>query len=137
MLSTNREKNTWRKGAVEHLVSTWNWSKEVIEHLDNQKNWRLEAVLQERKLLMMHLTKSYAYLSNFARKHAKERLINQKDLSILGRKLYSVFDRKPGKIEIFNRGIVDNIKEERRPKLPEGWITRGQFIKEMLERDGV
>ena len=111
-LSTGRETNNWRKESIEHLVSTWNWSNETIKHLDNQKNWRLEQVLQERKLLMMHLTKSYAYLSNFARKNAKERLINQKDLSILGRKLYSVFDRKPGKIEIFNRGIVDSIKEE-------------------------
>ena len=47
----------------------------------------------------------------FARKNAKKRLINQKDLSILGRKLYAVFDRKPGKIEIFNRGIVDDLTE--------------------------
>jgi len=112
MLSKKHEKDNWRKKSIEHLVSTWNWSDEDLEHLDNQKNWRLEQVLQERKLLMMHLTKSYAYLSSFARRHASERLINQKDLSILGRKLYSVFDRKPGKIEIFNRGIVDNIKEE-------------------------
>jgi len=112
MLSKEHEKDNWRKQSIERLVSTWKWSKETLEHLDNQKNWRLEQVLQERKLLMMHLTKSYAYLSGFARRHASERLINQKDLSILGRKLYSVFDRKPGKIEIFNRGIVDNIKEE-------------------------
>jgi len=112
LLSKKHEKDSWRKKSIEHLVFSWNWSDETLEHLDNQKNWRLEQVLQERKLLMMHLTKSYAYLSGFARRHASERLINQKDLSILGRKLYSVFDRKPGKIEIFNRGIVDNIKEE-------------------------
>lgn len=112
MLSKGYEKDNWRKKSIEQLVATWHWSRETLEHLDNQKNWRLEQVLQERKLLMMHLTKSYAYLSGFARRHASERLINQKDLSILGRKLYSVFDRKPGKIEIFNRGIVDNIKED-------------------------
>jgi len=112
MLSNPYEKDNWRRAAIERLVGSWNWSPATITHLDNQKNWRLEQVGDERKLLMMHLTKSYSFLSGFARRHAKKILINQKDLSVLGRKLYSVFDRKPGKVEIFNRGIVENIKED-------------------------
>jgi len=110
-LSHTGDKNSWRRKLIEKLVASWSWAPDNIEHLDNQKNWRLEEVSTERKMLLRNLTKSYTYLSNFARKNAKKSLINQKDLSILGRKLYSVFERKSGKIEIFNRGIVDNIRE--------------------------
>ena len=111
-LSNTYEKDNWRKILIKELVTKWKWSAATIQHLDDKKSWRLEQVSGERKLLMMHLTKSYGFLSAFARKHAKDHLIDQKDLSVLGRKLYSVFERKPGKVEIFNRGIVDSIREE-------------------------
>jgi len=110
-LSSTLEKNNWRKRSVKALVNRWDWSSKKINYLDNKRSWLLEDVIDERKLLIMHLTQSYSFLSKFARKNAKERLINQKDLSILGRKLYSAFDRKPGKIEIFNRGNTDKITE--------------------------
>lgn len=110
-LSNPREQDNWRKKRISQLVKSWGWDDEQIKHLDQKNKWVLEDVMAERKLLVLHLTESYSFLSGFARKYAKKRLINQKDLSILGRKLYAVFDRKPGKIEIFNRGIVDDLTE--------------------------
>lgn len=110
-LSNPREADNWRKKRIQSLVDSWGWSNEQILHLDQKSRWTLEDVVEERKLLVMNLTGSYSFLSSFARENAKKRLINQKDLSILGRKLYAVFDRKPGKIEIFNRGIVDDLTE--------------------------
>jgi len=110
-LSNPREQENWRKKNIEALIASWGWSGDDVSHLDNQKKWTLEDVIKERKRLVLNLTESYSFLSSFARKYAKKRLIKQKDLSILGRKLYAVFDRKPGKIEIFNRGIVDDLTE--------------------------
>ncbi|MDH5256653.1 MAG: class I adenylate cyclase [Gammaproteobacteria bacterium] len=110
-MSNPRETDNWRKKTIQALIKSWGWKKEEIVHLDEKNKWTLEDVVAERKLLVMNLTESYSFLSKFARKHATKRLINQKDLSILGRKLYAVFDRKPGKIEIFNRGIVDDLTE--------------------------
>jgi len=110
-MSNPREPGNWRKKYIKTLLESWGWSEVQILHLDERNKWTLEDVIIERKLLVISLTGSYSFLSSFARKNAKKRLINQKDLSILGRKLYAVFDRKPGKIEIFNRGIVDDITE--------------------------
>ncbi len=110
-LSDTRQVENWRKKQIKALVTSWGWTDAQISHLDQQNQWKMEDVIAERKLLVLNLTESYSFLSGFARKYAKKRLINQKDLSILGRKLYAVFDRKPGKIEIFNRGIVDNLTE--------------------------
>jgi len=112
-LSNKNEADNWRKKIIEEIVvNNWAWSPEKIERLDNQKNWIMEDVVGERKLLVSHLTNSYSFLSKFARKHASKRLIKPKDLTILGRKLYSAFDRKPGKVEMFNRGIADNMTEK-------------------------
>jgi len=111
-LSNKNEPENWRKKCVGTLVDTWKWESPQIAHLDNKKNWKLEDVAQERNLLVMYLTKSYGVISRFGKENATRQLIKQKDLSTLGRKLYSVFDRKAGKIEVFNRGIVDSLAEE-------------------------
>jgi len=110
-MTNPREPDNWRKKYIKALLTSWGWDKAKISHLDEKNKWTLEDVITERKLLVLSLTESYSFVSRFARKNAKKRLINQKDLTILGRKLYAVFDRKPGKIEIFNRGIVDDLTE--------------------------
>ncbi len=107
------EAKSWRNKYIEDLVfNQWCWKVEKTERLDDSKNWSIEDIIGERKLLVGHLTNSYKTLSDFARKHASRRLIKPKDLTILGRKLYAAFDRKAGKVEIFNRGIADNIAEK-------------------------
>ena len=112
-LSNEGLPDNWRKNIIEQLVKVdWGWSQEKLKRLDNQKNWLMEDVVAERKLLVSHLTNSYAFVSKFARKYASKRLIKPKDLTILGRKLYSAFDRKPGKVEIFNRGIAEHMAEK-------------------------
>jgi len=111
-LSEKQRAENWRTKSVKKLVDSWQWLPEIIAYLDEKNDWKLEDVAKERSALMMYLTKSYAALSSFAKKNARKRLIKQHDLSVLGRKLYSVFERKPGKIEIFNRGIVDSLAED-------------------------
>jgi len=125
-LSSKTEPVNWRKKCVSSLVDSWQWQAEQVAHLDNKKNWRLEDVVQERSLLVMYLTKSYGVISKFGKANAKKQLIKQRDLSTLGRKLYSVFDRKVGKIEVFNRGIVDSLAEESVTLI----LLRGQDKKE-------
>lgn len=110
-LSDAKQSENWRTEYIKNLVNSWQWHPDLIAYLDQQNNWKLEDVARERSSLMMYLTKSYAALSAFAKKNARKRLIKQQDLSVLGRKLYSVFERKPGKIEVFNRGIVDSLAE--------------------------
>ena len=79
--------------------------------LDARSKWKINRVLRERKILVSELTHCYRVLSNFAREHAGLMLINQKDITVLGRKLYAAFERKVGKVEIINRGISDDLWE--------------------------
>jgi adenylate cyclase, class 1 len=102
---------TWRRELMQSLANEWGWGGVYLEMLDARSTWKINRVLRERKILVNELTHCYRILSNFARDHAGLMLINQKDITVLGRKLYAAFERKAGKVEIINRGISDNLWE--------------------------
>ncbi|HEB63374.1 MAG TPA: class I adenylate cyclase [Gammaproteobacteria bacterium] len=101
----------WRYQLLHNLVTTWGWTQQEIKVLDERNSWKIVKVQKEREILVGELTRSYQFLSEFARKHAKEANISQQDMTILGRKLYAAFERKAGKVEIINRGIAPNLWE--------------------------
>jgi adenylate cyclase class 1 len=101
----------WRLERMQELAELWNWSEGQIEMLDDRRSWNIHQVLKERRILVDEITHSYMALSKFARTNARLARIEQKDLNILGRKLYAAFERKAGKIETINRGISANIVE--------------------------
>jgi len=107
----SRMNQNWRWRRMLELAEAWHWSEGHIEMLDNRKSWNVHQVLKERRVLVDEITHSYMALSKFARTHSELARIEQKDLNILGRKLYAAFERKAGKIETINRGISANIVE--------------------------
>jgi adenylate cyclase class 1 len=105
--------DNWRYDVLSELVARWGWNKESIETLDDRGDWKIHKVLHERKILVDELTHSYLFLSKFARENTSLSRINQKDLNVLGRKLYAAFERKAGKIEMVNRGVSANVVERK------------------------
>ncbi|WP_455366148.1 class I adenylate cyclase [Kaarinaea lacus] len=108
-----RSKDDWQRNCLKELTASWNWSPQFIEELDKRDEWKIHRVLQERKVLVEDLTQSYMFLSKFARNNAGLSRISQRDLNALGRKLYAAFEKKPGKIELVNRGVSANIVERK------------------------
>lgn len=101
----------WRRSRTKELVALWEWGESKVQMLDNRHNWDVHKVIEERGILVDEITHSYMALSKFARDTAALARIEQKDLNILGRKLYAAFERKAGKIETINHGISSNIVE--------------------------
>lgn len=102
---------TWRQELMQELTASWGWDQATLEVLDTRSKWKIQKVLKERGTLVNELTFSYQFLSDFAREYAQLALIKQKDLNVLGRKLYAAFERKAGKVEVINRGISDDLWE--------------------------
>jgi len=105
--------DSWRRTAMRKLVSEWGWSQGKLETLDQRSHWKIKRVLDERRLLVAELTRSYRALSQFAREPNSQVAIRASDLNLLGRKLYVAFERKAGKVEIINPGISRDLSEER------------------------
>ncbi len=106
--------DSWRREAIRELVESWGWGQAKLSELDQRRRWKIKRVLDERRLLVDELTRSYRALSRFGRDNDSQGVaINADDLNLLGRKLYVAFERKAGKIELINPGVSDDLSEER------------------------
>ena len=106
-------KEDWRRECLEEMVETWGWNYATLTLLDAQHTWKVQRVVEERQILFDALIRSYRFLSDFTRQHAGLAMISQQDLTTLGRKLYTAFERKAGKIDIVNRGVYADLHEQK------------------------
>lgn len=111
-LSKTTNSTDLRTTMLRNLVNQWDWDDAHLLMLDSRQTWKIHRVLDERKKLVDELTRSYKLLSGFANQYTKDTNIDQRDMTILGRKLYAAFERKAGKIDIVNPGISPNLIEE-------------------------
>lgn len=111
-LSRNSRYASWQRALVQRLATQWQWSERQLALLDSRSQWKVRQVLGERKQLVSELTYSYRFLSQFARQQQAEVQLNQRDLGVLGRRLYAAFERKAGKIEFINPGIAPDLAED-------------------------
>ncbi len=106
-------KDNWRREKLAEMVDNWGWDHANLLMLDSRASWKIHRVLDERRILIDELMHSYQSLSNFARRFASLALIDQRDMTILGRKLYATFERKSGKIDIINHDISPSLVESK------------------------
>ncbi|RBW51293.1 class I adenylate cyclase [Marinobacter sp. F3R11] len=102
----------WRTRLLRELVAGWGWQEKQVEALDNRERWRADEVSSLRRVVVSELTHSYRLLSRMAREHAEKSAISANDINLLGRKLYAAFQRKAGKVELINPGLVASLEEE-------------------------
>ncbi len=120
------EQKHWRRASIQRLAEGWGWNRDHMARLDARRQWKTQQVISERKSLVNELNLSYRFLTNFARQYKKDILINQQDLSLIGRKLHAAFERKKGKIERINPKIAPDISED--------YITIGYEQDESFQR---
>ena len=106
------KKTNWRIKLITEEVKKWQWQIGKLVLLDSRDEWNVNHVLEERAVLIEEFTRSYQFISDFARQsNIDSNLIKQSDLNVLGRKLYAEFERKAGKIDIIHQGITNDLYE--------------------------
>ncbi len=115
-LSTSQQ--TWKTPVFRQLCADWGWDEGELINLDQHRNWKLDQVMEERNQLVGELSRSYRLLTTLAREHQAADGIDMRELSLLGRKLFSALERRPGKIDLVNPGLSDNLHQK------EIWIRR-------------
>jgi len=123
-LSTHRGVG-WKAELLRRLVASWRWDASLVQRLDRRRNWPIEAVREEHDLLVAELTRSYRLLTAFAQQHAAAGGIDPLEVNLLGRKLYSALEPRPGKIDWISLGGAGHLAEPRlllRPRPGGGWL---------------
>jgi adenylate cyclase class 1 len=100
-----------RRTHLEALTRVWGWSPSHLERLDAREQWRLEQVLEERQLLVAALIRSYRLLSAFARANGDAYTISQRDMTVLGRRLFAAFEQRAGKVQWLGRWAGGSVAE--------------------------
>ncbi|HHH40320.1 MAG TPA: hypothetical protein ENK50_12200, partial [Sedimenticola sp.] len=102
----------WQQALLRRMTRAWGWSDGYLALLDARSHWKIDRVLEERNTLVRELTHSYRLLTDFARDHAHGGHIDPQELSLLGRRLYTALEKRPGKIDSINPGISRGLMEE-------------------------
>ncbi|MET0050111.1 MAG: class I adenylate cyclase [Candidatus Thiodiazotropha sp.] len=134
-LSQGTARLNWRRRIMMQLTRQWGWGQTQLQMLDTRYEWKIDKVISERNALVAVLTRSYRLLTEFARRYAKESHIDPHELNLLGRKLYTALDHRPGKIDHINPGISKNLSEgqlslyhrETRDGTPAWMLYRGRI----------
>ena len=101
----------WRDEDIATLTQEWGWGRKELAALDGRSEWKIDKVLKERNVLVKELSHSYRLLTNFARTQAGSNPVKPGELNLIGRKLYTALERRPGKIDRINPGISQNMLE--------------------------
>lgn len=112
-LSDPARANGWQRRLLQRLADEWGWDERQLALLDSRSQWKVQQVAVERRELVAELNHSYRFLSQFARTQNASSRADQRDLNVLGRRLYAAFERRAGKVEVINPGIAPTS-----PKVP-------------------
>lgn len=107
-----RQKPNWQSELLERLAHEWGWDERQLALLDSRSQWKVRQVAAERRVLVAELNHSYRFLDQFARNLGATARIDQRDLNILGRRLYAAFERRAGKVEFVNPGVAPDLAED-------------------------
>ncbi|MBH3411859.1 class I adenylate cyclase [Pseudomonas putida] len=104
--------NGWQRQLLQRLTDEWGWDERQLLMLDSRSQWKVRQVALERRELVAELNHSYRFLGQFAQNQGATSRADQRDLNVLGRRLYAAFERRAGKIEVINPGIAPDIAED-------------------------
>ncbi|MDF0734211.1 class I adenylate cyclase [Pseudomonas entomophila] len=102
----------WQRDLLARLTAEWGWDERQLALLDSRSQWKVRQVALERRELVAELNHSYRFLGQFARNQNASSRADQRDLNVLGRRLYAAFERRAGKIEVINPGIAPDMAED-------------------------
>ncbi|WP_028695611.1 class I adenylate cyclase [Pseudomonas cremoricolorata] len=103
---------SWQRALMRRLTEQWGWDEQRLRLLDRRAHWKVGQVAEERRELVAELRHSYRFLTAFAQASAVNTRADQRDLNVLGRRLYAAFERRAGKIEVINPGIAPDLAED-------------------------
>ncbi|WP_321529155.1 class I adenylate cyclase [Sedimenticola selenatireducens] len=108
-----RPRDDWKREVLQALTKDWGWRQGELVNLDSRHSWKIDQVMDERNNLVRELSYSYRLLTDFAREYASTEAIDPEEISLLGRKLYTALEKRPGKIDSINPGITRSLYEAR------------------------
>lgn len=100
----------YKERTLRLLLRHWKWDKETLDEMNNFPSWDFRKTAKLATYLHNFMLQVYKDITGrVATKPNIKRLITDEDLTMLGRKLFTLYSRKPGKIEYLKR-VMDEME---------------------------
>ena len=119
---------------IQQVAKRWDWPASAIDELKYLRFWDIKKATSEHAVIVQQLTHCYRMIMGFAKAHVAQDQENSNDLKLIGRKLRSFLEKKPGKVEIIATHSEVHSKEdsisiiENRPGDNNGWSLYPKYI---------
>ena len=101
-----------RRTLINNMIEAWGWSMETVSRLSNRNTWNIVDVVNIYQRVFNVMIQSYHALLTFGVEYKVTDAISYRDLSVLSRKLFVVFDSFPGKVKQYLLSNKLNLAEK-------------------------
>ncbi|MDP1773467.1 MAG: class I adenylate cyclase [Methylobacter sp.] len=96
---------------IQQVSKRWDWPASATDELKYLRVWNIKKATSEHAVIVQQLTHCYRMIMGFAKAHVAQSQENSNDLKLIGRKLHSFLEKRPGKIEIITTHTEVHSKE--------------------------
>jgi len=95
---SNPKSQIYRYALLKELAERYQWDEEVFAQLTKNSTWTIKKASQENDLIIQQLKQYYLMVSRFAETNSLSN--KHQDIQLIGRKLKSFLQKRPGKIDM-------------------------------------
>ncbi|MCK9396016.1 MAG: class I adenylate cyclase [Methylobacter sp.] len=96
---------------IYQIAKIWKWPASTIDEAKQVLSWNIQKATEEHAVIVRQLTHCYRMIMGFAKDHVTPNQESNNDLKLIGRKLHSFLEKKPGKVEIITTHADVHSKE--------------------------
>ena len=101
------EKPNFKRKIMASYARQWGWSRKDFAHFDNQQTWNFSERVQLSRRIHRFLLKCYRRISKELGHY--QQVMDEKDMTVLGRRLSTYYAKKPDKIEFLRRAFDESL----------------------------
>ncbi len=133
------EQANFKRKIMASYAKQWGWSRKLIVHLDNQQDWTFNERVQLSRRIHRFLLKCYRRISKEISHH--QQVMDQKDMTVLGRRLSTYYAKKADKIEFLRRALDESLYCEKitiaMRQLKNGDEVWSAYAGDLLSKSGI
>ncbi len=139
--STVKKDKGYREIVMDKYTEKWGWGSEILDDLNNYKDLGFEKVLMLGSQVHNFMIQTYRNLTDRLKNETDIKIkISDEDLTMLGRRLFSLYSKKPNKVEYLKRAFDEGLLQESltftagmdKSKMVVWGIYSGQLSKETI-----
>ena len=133
------EQANFKRKIMASYAKQWGWSRKLLAHLDNQQDWTFNERVQLSRRIHRFLLECYRRISKEISHH--QQVMDQKDMTVLGRRLSTYYAKKPDKIEFLRRAFDESLYCEKitiaMRQLKNGDEVWSAYAGDLLSKSGI